>query len=69
MTRSIREDAYSDIIQTLQKVEQSAARLANDAQHLKHKELQARVDNHERAVVFAVIALTETVQRLQRGDR
>jgi len=57
---------YRDITHELQKIEQSAARLAGDAPDLSLETLRARIDAHERAVVFTVIQLCNSVERLAR---
>ena len=69
MTRDIQADALSNMIDTLQKIEQSAARLAGDAINLNSQQMHERIDAHERAVVFAVIELTNTIERLQEVNR
>jgi hypothetical protein len=59
-------DVYTDIIHHLQQIEQSAARLASVAQYLEKDEIRQRAEQHEQAVVFAVIQLTATVERLAK---
>lgn len=69
MTRTMQADALANMIDTLQKIEQSAARLAGDAINLNPQQMHERIDAHERAVVFAVIELTNTIERLQEMNR
>jgi hypothetical protein len=59
-------NVYTDMIDTLQKLEQSAARLAGDAVNLNAQQMHERIDSHERAVVFAVIGLTTVIEQLAR---
>ena len=61
-------DIYTDLIHHLQKIEQSAARLAQDAHHMKGEQLSTRIEQHERAVVFAVIQMTDAIQRLAQEN-
>ena len=61
-------DIYTDLIHHLQKIEQSAARLTEDAHHMEDEQLYARIAQHERAVVFAVIQMTDAIQRLAKEN-
>lgn len=61
-------DIYTDLIHHLQKIEQSAARLTQDTYHIKGQQLYNRIELHEQAVVFAVIQMTDAIQRLAKEN-
>ena len=69
MTRDIQADALANIVQTLQKLEQSAVKLADKAPEQNHKELQQSVFTHEKTVVYAVIELVNVIEKLQEMNR
>lgn len=69
MPRTIQADALANIIDTLQKLEQSAVKLADKAPEQNHKELQQSVFNHEKTVVYAVIELVNVIEKLQEMNR
>ena len=70
MTRDIQADALANIVQTLQKLEQSAVKLADKATYSKDpKELQQAVFAHEKTVVLKVIELVNVIEKLQEVTR
>ena len=70
MTRTMQADALANIVQTLQKLEQSAVKLADKATYSKdHKEVQQAVFAHEKTVVLKVIELVNVIEKLQEVTR
>jgi len=59
-------DVYADMIHHLQQIEQSAVHLASVAQYLEKDAIKQRAEQHEQAVVFAVIQIAATVERLAK---
>ena len=65
-------DALANIVQTLQKLEQSAVKRADTAtyRHSQNpKELQQAVFAHEKTVVLTLIELVNVIEKLQEVAR